>query len=970
MCEAGRVKLGAGLGAAVRRPRLLVALVVLLIVLGFLLTRGGAPAGTFSVESVRVAGVREVDKQPVTLEGTIYLPTGGGKHPAVLLAHGYGGSMDSVAPQARYLAERGYVVLAYSARGFGFSDGKVHLDSPDYEVKDGQRMLDVLAQRPEVQLDAPGDPHVAVVGASYGGALALLLGGTDRRVDALVPSITWNDLRQALFPQFATTGRPTTAAQVTPVAGAGPFKKQWAAIFFGSTLGSGAGGGSGRAGAGPQASPTPTTRTPGLSRDEQARQQLSLQALSNACGNLSGDLCLAYLQTAESGRPTADLLKLLAASSPARVTARITAPTLLIQGEADSLFPLSEADANAREIAANGTPVSLVWTGDGHDGGTSETDREWQLTADFLDRVLHGKPPAGDRFRVTVPDGVVSSVDSNPAPQHRSTAVVPGLPAQPGQPAQSLRTASLPLSGREQLAISPPGATPSALTSLPGLGALTGLLGSSAGASATGGTSLSALPGQTATFDTAPLTRALTVTGSGRVTVKITSTATDVELFASLVDVAPNGSTTLPEQLVAPVRLSNVPGAGREVTIALPGVVHDVPVGHRLRVVLSATDQAYAVPLDTRAYRISLAGTGGLTLPTVPLAVEADGSSSRGPWIAALLLAAALAAVLVGGLALRRRAALRDRRTGDDGLAEVPIAIEGLGKAYGDGFRAVSDLTFRVEAGQVLGLLGPNGAGKTTTLRMLMGLITPTEGDIRVFGHLVRPGAPVLSRVGSFVEGPGFLPHLSGLRNLELFWRATGRPADDARFGAALEVAGLGDDVHRKVRTYSQGMRQRLAIAQAMLGLPELLVLDEPTNGLDPPQIREMREVLQRYAATGRTVLVSSHLLAEVEQTCSHVVVMARGRLVAQGPVAEMVGEAHVVVVDVDEPFDAGEVAGTVEGVGDVRVTDTGLVVSAAAPARAALVEALVGAGHHVSRVAPQRGLEETFLTLVGGEDA
>ena len=126
----------------------------------------------------------------------------------------------------------------------------------------------------------------------------------------------------------------------------------------------------------------------------------------------------------------------------------------------------------------------------------------------------------------------------------------------------------------------------------------------------------------------------------------------------------------------------------------------------------------------------------------------------------------------------------------------------------------------------------------------------------------------MLSRVGAFVEGAGFLPHLSGRANLELYWRATGRPADDAHIDEALEIAGLGDALARAVRTYSQGMRQRLAIAQAMLGMPDLLILDEPTNGLDPPQIREMRDVMISYAAGGRTVIVSSHLLSEVEQTC------------------------------------------------------------------------------------------------------
>ena len=268
----------------------------------------------------------------------------------------------------------------------------------------------------------------------------------------------------------------------------------------------------------------------------------------------------------------------------------------------------------------------------------------------------------------------------------------------------------------------------------------------------------------------------------------------------------------------------------------------------------------------------------------------------------------------------------------------------------------------------MLGLLGPNGAGKTTTLRMLMGLIHPSEGEIRVFGHQITPGAPVLSRLGSFIEGPGFLPHLSGCANVDLYWRSTGRPRADARRELALEIAGLGKDVDRKVRNYSHGMRQRLAIAQAMLGLPDVLVLDEPTNGLDPPQIRQMRDVLRGYAATGRTVIVSSHLLAEVEQTCTHLVVMAGGRLVAQGSVADVVGAASRTALDVSAPGRAASIAGGVTGVSEITTTATGITICAGPEARGELVRSLVLAGVRVDRIAPQRGLEETFLALVGPE--
>jgi ABC-2 type transport system ATP-binding protein len=281
---------------------------------------------------------------------------------------------------------------------------------------------------------------------------------------------------------------------------------------------------------------------------------------------------------------------------------------------------------------------------------------------------------------------------------------------------------------------------------------------------------------------------------------------------------------------------------------------------------------------------------------------------------------------------------------------------------------AVADLSFRVEPGQVLGLLGPNGAGKTTTLRMLMGLVRPSAGGIRVFGHVVHVGSPVLSRIGSFVEGPGFLPHLSGAANLRLYWAATGRPAEAAHVAEALEIAGLGDAVRRRVGTYSQGMRQRLAIAQAMLGLPDLLVLDEPTNGLDPPQIHQMREVLRRYAATGRTVVVSSHLLAEVEQTCTHVVVMHRGRLVAEGEVSKIVAGGGEATFLVDHAERAAEVLRRLDGAEVVAVTDHAVHADLGGLPRSVAVATLVEAGVAVEQAGPRRRLEDAFLQLVGEE--
>ena len=250
---------------------------------------------------------------------------------------------------------------------------------------------------------------------------------------------------------------------------------------------------------------------------------------------------------------------------------------------------------------------------------------------------------------------------------------------------------------------------------------------------------------------------------------------------------------------------------------------------------------------------------------------------------------------------------------------------------------------------------------------MLMGLIHPDAGTITIFGRQVHPGAPGLSRLGSFVEGPGFLPHLSGRANLDLYWRATGRPAAGSHMAEVLAVAGLGAAIDRRVRAYSRGMRQRLAIAQAMLGLPDLLVLDEPMNGLDPPQIREMRDVLLRYAEGGRTVILSSHMLAEVEQTCTHVVVMNLGRRLAAGPVSEIIGAGAALVVGTAEAGRAAAVLSELDGIERAELHPDGVLVHPDGVPASAVVAALVSAGIPVDRVAPNRRLEDAFLALIAG---
>jgi ABC-2 type transport system ATP-binding protein len=248
-----------------------------------------------------------------------------------------------------------------------------------------------------------------------------------------------------------------------------------------------------------------------------------------------------------------------------------------------------------------------------------------------------------------------------------------------------------------------------------------------------------------------------------------------------------------------------------------------------------------------------------------------------------------------------------------------------------------------------------------------MGLIRPDAGTITIFGREVHAGSPALSRLGAFVEGPGFLPHLSGRANLEMYWRATGRPADGAHLADVLAIAGLGPAEDKPVRTYSRGMSQRLAIAQAMLGLPDLLVLDEPMNGLDPPQIRQMRDVLTQYAAGGRTVILSSHMLAEVELTCTDVVVMHLGRRIAAGPVSEIGGDGGAIVIGTPEPGRAVAVLAATARFGDVRLHPDGILLQLGGAPASAAVAALVGAGLAVDRVMPHRRLEDAFLALIAG---
>jgi ABC-2 type transport system ATP-binding protein len=855
----------------------------------------------------------------VTLHSPVDTPA-----PAILLAHGFGGSKADTAEQARELVRRGFTVLTYSARGFGRSTGQIALNSPDYEVADARQLLDWMARQPEVLRDGDGDPRVGVTGASYGGALALMLAGTDPRVDAISPVMTYNDLGQALLPNNASQARIGGA---TPADGSfnpeGVFKQAWTGLLFS------AGG-----------APRPTTGTP------------------LTCGNFIPAVCAAYSEVAQHGRASQQTLDLLAKSSPKTYNSRVTQPTLLVQGERDTLFGLDQSDANARQISAAGAEVKTIWFAGGHDGDPPGPDVRGRV-ADWFAFHLGGVPP--------VPDpGSGFQFDIAGRPQRDGDIPVRTMtaPSYPGLRDSRTPRYSLPLDGPVTPVINPPGGSPAATSALPGAGQVLDAAGSL-------GQSLARdLPGQVAVFRTQPLEEQTLISGTPRTRLAIAAVPgqpqpADAVLFAKLYDVGPDGQRQLLGNAVSPLHISNVPADGSpvEFDVALPGVVHPIETGHRIELAVATTDQAYALPREPSAHLVALAGDRAVSIPSVRAASSSAGSVPVGPLVG-------IGLVFVLALLLWVISAIR-RKFNDDPdarLAETPLVISGLTKSYPGKKAAVDDLSFQVERGQIVGLLGPNGAGKTTTLRMLLGLLRPSRGEVRIFGHRLQAGAPVLSRVGALVESPGFLPHLSGLDNLRHYWAATGRPMLRAHLDEVLQISGLESSAKRKVRTYSQGMKQRLAIAQAMLGLPELLVLDEPTNGLDPPQIHQMREILRRYAATGRAVLVSSHLLAEVEQTCTHVIVMQNGTLVAEGTVADITAVNGEATFRVDDPEEAAEALRTIEGLGLVEIEDDLVHADLAGHKAAVAVNVLVASGVSVHQVGPRRRLEDAFLQLVGEE--
>ena len=302
-------------------------------------------------------------------------------------------------------------------------------------------------------------------------------------------------------------------------------------------------------------------------------------------------------------------------------------------------------------------------------------------------------------------------------------------------------------------------------------------------------------------------------------------------------------------------------------------------------------------------------------------------------------------------------------------VSDLVIETSGLTKRYGE-VLAVDELSMNVPRGHVFGLLGPNGSGKTTTMGMLLGLVKPTAGSFSLFGSGSQD-LVALRRIGAIVETPSFYPYLSGRDNLAYFQGIAGR-GDRSELDDLLEKVGLADRADSRFRTYSLGMKQRLGLAYALLGDPEVLFLDEPTNGMDPAGMAEVRDLIRSLGTGGRTVLLSSHLLHEVEQVCDSVAILSKGRLIAQGKVADLVHSqaGDRVRLRTTDNAKAVEVLSALDWVVDVTVDGESIVVTAPSDRSTDVSVALGRSEVYVTEMtADEMSLEQYFLDVTGSDE-
>jgi ABC-2 type transport system ATP-binding protein len=301
--------------------------------------------------------------------------------------------------------------------------------------------------------------------------------------------------------------------------------------------------------------------------------------------------------------------------------------------------------------------------------------------------------------------------------------------------------------------------------------------------------------------------------------------------------------------------------------------------------------------------------------------------------------------------------------------ATPAIATTQLTKRY-DSMVAVDRLDLRVEQGEIFGFLGPNGAGKTTTMRMLLGLIRPTSGSAQILGMDVSSDLPaILARTGSMIEEPAFYPYLSGRDNLRAMARLSGVSED--LVPGALERVDLTGAADKRFKAYSMGMKQRLALGAALLTDPEILILDEPANGLDPAGIVEMRDLMKELKREGRTVLISSHVLHEVEQICDRIAIVNRGRIVVQGRVDELLHHNDRVEIRIDHPQEAADVLRAVPWMGHIDCGSDHLLVATPLERTAEINRILADEGLYAAIIKPQEeSLEQYFLDVTEGRNS
>lgn len=507
----------------------------------------------------------------IKLWTSFYVPAGAdenNKVPVVLHTHGWGGRHNAgwELQTAEFLASHGYAVIGWDSRGFGNSEGFVELDSPDYEVRDTQRMLDLAATLPYVQTDAPGDPRAGMIGVSYAGGIQLLTAAFDDRLDAIVPVITWNDLPRSLAPD-------------------GVVKMEWTTLLLGAGVVSGLVG---------DTPPTASSHAPDMTVDP-----ILVDFFVN--GVVQGAL----------SQQAIDALKY---RSPSSYIDRIDTPTMLVQGEGDTLFPWNEAVANYAGIGADGTPVKLIEAQFAHGQPAAPGEMAFTGGADdlFGSNVLNwfARYLDGD---TSVDTGDNVQVRTDWLPTDPANAAAPFL----AQTAPATPDTTFYLNGGTLTAT--PGPASFSTVVQPALPASYSEFSNFSGPGGPGDQDAFDAPGTAATFDTGPLSAPIDVAGIPTASFTVSSTTTDTVLFVKLYDVAPDGSATLIRHMVQAVRLQTNPtGVPVQVNVDLIGAAHRFGVGHALRLAIAATDTAFLNSRQPGVYTIGTGGTTGaaLRLPT------------------------------------------------------------------------------------------------------------------------------------------------------------------------------------------------------------------------------------------------------------------------------------------------------------------------------------------------------------------